>query len=289
MFQRVQQLVWLYSFVRAQKTQRLAKKLPNTHVSEASDLGLMALFPNGVTPHVVSLLGQIVLGNDESGIKQELLRLLASPHIFQGLEGEVDFVEDVLNSISVKDPVRQPLIGTLITVESSKYDMALLTTFLPLTGALSCLLDLGMKEVGRSQQKIDIGICLERVGETGKSFVWIPLGRDSCDDVDQVLIFIDHVEEPVPALDGVLITEVPDKERCFVFAPKLLRLFHQCGNGLSHNLAIVGLNRNGISVALSWGAIVVDHRHICRVCSADCWNDSVFIGLDDDYPVDFSL
>jgi hypothetical protein len=58
--------------------------------------------------------------------------------------------------------------------------------------------------------KIDTGIRLKRIGKSGESLVRIPLGRDSCDDLDQIFILIDYVEKPVATLDRILVTEIAD-------------------------------------------------------------------------------
>jgi hypothetical protein len=97
---------------------------------------ILPLLPDNVTPHIITLLGKILLANNESRVKQELCGLLPSPHIFQGFEGEVYLVEDVLHSVYVEIAVCESLIRTLITVETSKEDVALFPVLLPLTGTL---------------------------------------------------------------------------------------------------------------------------------------------------------
>ena len=47
---------------------------------------------------------------------------------------------------------------------------------------------------------------MKRIGKPGESLVRIPFGRDSCDDLDQIFILIDHVEKPVATLDRILGT-----------------------------------------------------------------------------------
>jgi hypothetical protein len=76
-----------------------------------------------------------------------------------------------------------------------------------------------MKEIGGGHQKIDTGVCLQRVDQAGESLIRVPLGRDPCDDLDRILILVKNVEKPVATLNGILVTEVADEDRCFVFTP----------------------------------------------------------------------
>src|SRR5260370_35255732 len=90
----------------------------STHDAHSLAL-ILALLPDNVTPHIITLLGKILLANNKSRVKQELCGLLPSPHIFQGFEGKVYLVEDVLHSVYVVRAVCESLIDTLITAETS--------------------------------------------------------------------------------------------------------------------------------------------------------------------------
>src|SRR4051794_30313733 len=68
---------------RCQQNRGGARKVPPRGWS-----GLAAvLLPDGVAPHLVALLLQVRRRDDEARVEQQLLRLLAGPHVLEGLEG----------------------------------------------------------------------------------------------------------------------------------------------------------------------------------------------------------
>src|SRR5215470_9712131 len=68
-----------------------------TSIEERRRLALL-LLPDDVAPHLVALFLQVGLGDDEAGVEQQLVRLLAGPQILESLEGHVDLEEQVLHA-----------------------------------------------------------------------------------------------------------------------------------------------------------------------------------------------
>src|ERR1700744_3460992 len=102
---------------RGREGPRVAFNRPKLALTGAEPAALFVLlFPDVIAPHVLALGVEGRLADGKARVDQHLLRLLAGPDVLEGVVGEVDLVEEILDAIDVHVAGAEQAIAVLVAV-----------------------------------------------------------------------------------------------------------------------------------------------------------------------------
>src|SRR3954467_15107692 len=87
--------------------------------------------PDRVTPDPVAVLRQVLAGDHQAGIDERLVGPVARPHSLERVEGHLDLVAKILDSLDIEIAGGELLVPSLVAIETGDQNVPGLTCLLP--------------------------------------------------------------------------------------------------------------------------------------------------------------